>query len=211
MVFKALKRCRQAGLRGSLGSALLTLWRLTGILASVNAWLTIAISAYLNPWFSIWRHAFSDLGAPRASMPWVYNAGLVASGVLGCLFSLYLLHTARSKVEGFSSSLLFVAGIFLALIGVFPSSTRPHTFVSTWFFVQIWMCFTSYAVAAHITGRKMLRNSLATISITGPLGALLVEILWKWPSVALLEAYGIVVVSIGVVHLTLEYRGRSVH
>jgi len=210
MVLKVLERRMQAGLWSSLGRALLMLWRLTGILASVNAWLTIAISAYLNPWFSIWRHAFSDLGAPQANMPWVYNAGLVVSGVLGCLFSLYLLHAAKSKVEGFSSSLLFVAGIFLALIGVFPSSTRPHTFVSTWFFVQMWLCFISYTVAAHITGRKGLRSSLATISVTGPLGALLVEILWKWPSVAPLEAYGIVVVNIGVVHLTLEYGCRSV-
>jgi len=192
-----------------LGRALLNLWRLAGILASVIAWLTIAVSAYLNPWFSIWRHAFSDLGAPRANMPWVYNAGLVVSGVLACLFSLYLLYVARSKVEAFSSSLLFVAGIFLALIGVFPSSTRPHTFVSTWFFVQMWLSFISFSVASHVTRRRGLRNSLAVVGVLGPLGALLVELLWGWPSIALLEAYGVIVVNLGVVHLTLEYGGTA--
>jgi len=191
-----------------LGRALLKLWRLTGILASVAAWLTIATSTYFNPWFNIWRHAFSDLGAPRASLPWVYNTGLVVSGALACLFSLYLLHVARSKVEAFSSSLLFVAGIFLALIGVFPSPTRPHTFVSTWFFIQVWLSFIGFSVASHLTRRRRLRTSLAVLGVLGPLGALLVELLWGWPSVALLEAYGIVVVNLGVAHLTLEYSLR---
>ncbi len=187
-----------------LNTSLLKLWRLTGILASAVAWLTIATSAYLNPWFSICKHAFSDLGAPQANLPWVYNTGLIASGALACLFSLYLLHVAKSKVEAFSSSLLFVAGIFLALIGFFPSSTRPHTFVSTWFFVQVWLSFVSFSVASYLTKKRKLCASLALLSALGPLGALLVELLWSWPSVALLEAYGIVIINLGVIHLSLE-------
>jgi Predicted membrane protein len=32
---------------------------------------------------------------------------------------------------------VFVAGLFLALIGIYHAGTRPHVFVSTWFFVQM--------------------------------------------------------------------------
>jgi len=189
----------------SLGRTLLLLWRLTGILASVTAWLTIVASASINPWFNLWEHAFSDLGAPKARLPWVYNVGLMVSGLLACCFSLYLLYVARAKLEVFSSSLLFVAGIFLSLIGVFPSSTRPHTFVSTWFFIQVWLSFLGFSVASYVTRRKVLSVSMTVLSVLGPLGALLVELLRGWPSVALLEAYGIIIINMGVLLLTLEY------
>jgi hypothetical membrane protein len=55
------------------------------------------------------------------------------------LLSLYIAYESKRKLVVFSSALLFTAGIFLALIGVFPSGTRPHVFVSTRLFIQVWL------------------------------------------------------------------------
>lgn len=176
-------------------------WRFTGVAAAVLAWIVIALASSRNPWFDVFRHALSDLGGPRASDPWVYNVGLMLVGALTCVYALYLTYASNTKVLTFASALVFVAGIFLALIGAFPSGTRPHVFVSTWFFVQMWMAMVAAAVDFLARGELGPGGLLLALSAVGPVGALLV----RWPSVALLEIYGIVIIDALVVLLTLKY------
>ena len=93
-----------------------------------------------NPWFSFRRRALSDLGDARsATDPWMYNTGLIVVAAVLRIYSLYIAYESKRKLVVFSSALLFTAGIFLALVGVFPSGTRPHVFVSTWLFIQVWL------------------------------------------------------------------------
>jgi len=72
-----------------------------------------------------------------ANMPWIYNYGLITTGLVIMLYSAYLVYSSRGRLEAVGSGYVFIGGIFLALIGFFPGGTRPHIFVSTYFFVQM--------------------------------------------------------------------------
>ncbi|MGC9009796.1 MAG: DUF998 domain-containing protein [Sulfolobales archaeon] len=178
------------------------IWRFTGLIAALFAWAIIILSISQNPWFDLYKHALSDLGDPvRANKPWIYNLGLIITGVLTCIYSLYLTYVASNKIHVFASAMIFVAGIFLALIGLYPSGTRPHVFVSTWFFIQIWISMLAFFIEALINRRRLNGVILGLITVIGPLGALLI----KWPSTALLEIYGIILVDIYVIILTISF------
>lgn len=176
-------------------------WRACGIGAAALAWFVILLSASRNPWFDLFKHALSDLGGPGAYDPWIYNVGLLATGIVVSIYALYLAYASTGKISLYASAFIFIAGIFLALIGVFPSGTRPHTFVSSWFFVQMWMAILVSSVDFLAKRRLLPGTVLLTISIVGPLGALLI----KWPSVALLEIYGIILIDVYVIILTINY------
>ncbi|MEB3780016.1 MAG: DUF998 domain-containing protein [Desulfurococcales archaeon] len=175
-----------------------------GIIAAVFAWVVIGVSWSLNPWFDFFKHAFSDLGTKQANMPWVYNYGLIATGVLIILYSICTYRYATNKMEAVGSGFLFIAGIFLALIGVYPGGTRPHVFVSTWFFVQMDMAII--AMGLGLLMRAIWRVGLA-ITLLGLMAFpvyVVVDYLVGWPSVAVGEAYGIIVIDIAVLLLVYE-------
>lgn len=169
--------------------------------AAIVAWLVILLSVTRNPWFDFFKHALSDLGGPKALDPWVYNVGLIVTGIITSTYATYLTYTSKSKTAVYASAFIFIAGVFLTLIGIFPSGTRPHTFVSSWFFVQMWMALLVSSID-FLVRRKLLPGMvLLILSLAGPLGALLI----KWPSVALLEIYGVILIDLYVVVLTTQY------
>ncbi|MCS7139908.1 MAG: DUF998 domain-containing protein [Candidatus Nezhaarchaeota archaeon] len=176
-------------------------WRFSGVAAAVLAWIVIFLSISRNSWFDFFRHALSDLGGSRASDPWVYNVGLVITGILASIYALYLASKSTGKIAVYASAFIFIAGIFLALIGVFPSGTRPHTFVSTWFFIQMWMAVITSAISFLVEKEVKLGALLLMLSAVGLLGALLID----WPSVALLEVFGIILIDIYVITLTVKH------
>lgn len=180
---------------------LYSIWRFTGVAAAILAWIIIALSISQNPWFNIHRHALSDLGDPKANKPWIYNIGLITIGIMMCIYSIYLTYTAGNKAHTYASALFFIAGIFLALIGVYPSGTRPHTFVSTWFFIQIWLAIIASAIGMAIDREIINGVVLGVIAVIGPLGALAI----KWPSVALQEIYGVILIDIYAIILTTHF------
>ena len=163
---------------------------LAGPLAFPAFHLVVALAAARNPWWSFWEHALSDLGGPGAADPWVYNYGLVLLGVLFALFSLGLLSASRSKGAAFASGLYFTAGVFLALIGIYPSGTRPHTFVSTWFYAQSFLATLALSLALLHEKRCKPGAALLLLSLSPAPLAYLVEALVGWPSVAAIEYFG---------------------
>ncbi|MEM4468763.1 MAG: DUF998 domain-containing protein [Candidatus Nezhaarchaeales archaeon] len=176
------------------------LWRMCGVSAAILAWLMILLSISRNSWFDLFKHALSDLGGPRAFDPWIYNAGLFVVGMITSIYALYLAYSSTSKIALYASAFLFIAGIFLALIGVFPSGTRPHTFVSSWFFAQMWMAMLTSSTDFLLKRKLLSGTALLLISIVGPLCVPMIE----WPSVALLEVYGIILIDVYVIILTVN-------
>lgn len=177
------------------GKALAKALMLLGPLAFPVFHLIVAASVLRNPWFDFYEHAFSDLGDPKATDPWIYNYGLMLLGGFICLFSLGLLASSRSKGAGFASGLYFTAGIFLALVGVYPSGTRPHVFVSTWFYVQSYLASTSLGLALLAEKRRASGFTQLLLGTTpAPLGYL-IEVAVGWPSVAVLEYAGAIFIA----------------
>ena len=165
-----------------------------GPLATLFAWGVIGVSVAMNPWFVFTEHAFSDLGTPRAVEPRVYNWGLIATGLLVVLYSLGLGWVASSRGEHWGAAFVFVAGVFLALIGVYPGGTRPHVFVSTWFFVQMDLALLAWGLGLCGSGRR----GLGALYVLLALGAAVVGVAAPWPSAAVAEAFGIIVIDVWV-------------
>jgi len=184
-----------AGSCASARRALRALLRNAALMAAMGFWLVVAVSWALNPWFSPSKHAFSDLGGPGARAPWVYDCGLIGLGALVMAYSLYVASSCAGRAEAFASGLLFTSGAFLALIGVFPSGTRPHTFVSSWFFAQFFMAASAFSAALWLGGKRREGVAIAALLAAGVLGAAAVELAAGWPSVALLEGYGVAVIT----------------
>ena len=169
-----------------------------GILIVIVPWGVIFSAMRLNPWFDPLRGAFSDLGGPRSSYPWVFNEGLVISALILAAFSLALISISENKTEGVGGSFMLVASMFLAMIGIFHEGTYPHDFVSLWFFVQADM-----AIAALGLGRlPVTRKSGAFLTAWSFVG-IAVAVAIRWPSTATLEAFGISALDLAVIILLL--------
>ncbi len=179
-----------------------------GIISLSIALMTIALCWTLNPWFDFWRDAFSDFGVERARFPWLYNGGLIISSIFFMLYSIGIYRVSSHKLEALSSGLLMTASIFLALIGLFPGGTRPHNFVSTWFFLQSFWGFSTLGVAISLKGDKVRGSLISIPSALSPIIALAIDLTLGWPSAALAEALGISVLALSLLSSISHYLGR---
>ncbi|MGB9785959.1 MAG: DUF998 domain-containing protein [Infirmifilum uzonense] len=173
-----------------------------GPLAFVAFTLGVLVSASQNTWWSLIRNAFSDLGGPRATDPWIFNWTLIISGILYILYSMGVLAYSRSRLDSFSAGLLFTAGIFLALIGVYPSGTRPHTFVSTWFYIQSLLGISVLGLSFLLQRKRQTGIILLGLGVSAIPLAYLVHVTVGWPSVAILELAGaIFILAAAITHM----------
>ncbi|BCU68331.1 hypothetical protein HS7_17680 [Sulfolobales archaeon HS-7] len=168
--------------------------RYTGIFAAVLAWVIIGLCVVINPWFKLTVNAFSDLGGPRATDPYLYNVGLIVVALFTALYGSYLVYLSQNKVETVSATLVIIAAIFLALIGVYHEGTYPHVFVSTWFFIQ-------FDMAVLVNGLSLLFASrdLGILMIFLFLIATVVAATVHWPSAATIEAWGIGCIDVWII------------
>jgi len=178
-----------------------------GVVSPLLAWIVIGIAWKMNPWFNVLENAYSDLGGRHATDPWIYNYGLVTVGVLMAFYGVLLSCWARGKLGVIGASYMALAGVFLVLIGVFHEGTRPHTFVSTWFFIQadIALILLGGEFRNKPLGLAVLVSSLLAFPV-----AIAVETTVGWPSTAVLETYGILLIDYGVLAIThLVYRSTG--
>lgn len=93
-----------------------------------------AAAIAVNPWFSFARNAMSDLGNPaNGPLYWLYNYVLIVSGALYAAYFAAVFRRVRPR----TSLLLFVASLFLVLVGIFHEGFgRLHYYVSVLYFVN---------------------------------------------------------------------------
>ena len=172
----------------------MNLFRLFGLFAAISGWITIFVSISYNPWFVFTRDAFSDLGGERTLYPWIYNYGLIITGFIIILYSIVQLYDSVNRVEAFGSGYTSIMGIFLMLIGIFPSGTRPHIFVSTWFFIQGDLAIIIWGIGMILRGLKKLGVFILVLGLVSPIIGFGVD----WPSAATAEAFGVIVLDIWI-------------
>ncbi len=166
------------------------LW--TGAVASAYIWVIILICYHYNPSFVFTQGALSQFGAPSATYPFIYNIfGMIVTGLLLMLFSVSLVGLSKNKLETVGSSFLFISSIFLMLIGVFFAGTRPHIFVSTYFYYQADLAIIAFGLGSILHDKFEGVLSLV-IGISAPIIASIV----KWPSSATLEVFGIICIEV---------------
>lgn len=174
----------------------------TGPIGVVAAWLIIGASWALNSsWFAWTRDAYSDLGGPRSCCPILYNAGLALVGALLIAYGACLASCLPSRLGAVGAGYLALDGVFLGLIGYYHEGTRPHVFVSSWFFVQADVALILALYDAYRSGRGTPCLAALVLSAAAFPVAVLVGVVWGWPSAAVLETYGIIIIDVGVLAL----------
>ena len=173
--------------------------RYTGLVAFLGGWVVILAAISRNPWFVFTENAFSDLGNPMANDPWVFNYGMMLNGLLIVVYGFYLVHVSFSKTSSVGGGFMIITGVFLTLIGTFPEGSQNHFFVSVWFFTQGALTVLTWGLALYGDARWSLESRVfIVLGFVGPILALLVP----WPSIAVAEAYGILIMDIWVALMT---------
>jgi|TARA_B110000263_G_scaffold244200_1_gene251904 hypothetical membrane protein len=115
---------------------------LVGISSPIIGILAVLVSIYFSPWFEWSTHALSDLGVVQEGGTqvaiWIFNGGMVTAGLL---IAIFISSTRKTIPDNLMSkiaySLIFIGGINLALVGVFPYSVSGtiHLVVALIYFI----------------------------------------------------------------------------
>jgi hypothetical membrane protein len=182
---------------------------LFGGMSILFAWFTILLAIYLNPWFHVNVNALSDLGGkainssghPSPNYPFVYNGGLMITGLLIGLFSLAAIEKSVSRTEIIGFSFLILTGFFLALVGVFHEGTYPHVFLAEWFFLLGKISFLIIGISLILQKFRISGVIMFIFNII----AWIVEALIKFRSVAENEIYGVLVLDVLIIIYILHF------
>jgi len=154
----------------------------------VAGWLVILLAISRNPWFVFTENAFSDLGSASANDPWLFNLGMILTGVMIVLYAVHLLEVSINKASRVGGASMALTGLMLMMIGSFPEGTPYHYTVSIWFFSQGALTVLIWGLA--LMGETPWRKYgliFTFMGIVGPIIALIVP----WSSTAVAETYGI--------------------
>ena len=168
--------------------------RVLGLVSGISGWLVIFASIQRNPWFVFTEHAFSDLGGPIATDAWLFNNGMIITGLMIVLYGVYLVHESFNKPMTVGAAFLMITGVFLTFIGMFPSGTKHHYFVSVWFFTQADLSILAWGMGLIGEKKDGQGKLFVALGIMGPLLAVIIP----WPSTAVVETFGILIMNIWV-------------
>jgi hypothetical membrane protein len=161
--------------------------RLLGALSSLIAYPFIASSIALSPWFNTYRNALSDLGniARNSPVAFIYNLGLIITGLLASSFALLVSIRCRSRrCLGWSIPLL-AASVDLSLIGFFPEDAGAiHGVVSVAFFTLIILTMLAYSACSLRLGSRRAGVAAALLAASS---IAVWTIRWPWRGVAIQE------------------------
>jgi len=176
---------------------------LSGLAAIILAWIIIIVSIVMNPWFRVTGNALSDLGGGDPMMnghpvpvdPWIYNYGLMATGVVIAFFSCTAIKFLNRKIELMGLSFFVISGLFLALIGIYHEGTYPHDFVSIWFFIIASISYLTIGISIIWSSVRVFGISLLVLI----LASWVIYAFVPWQSVAEDEIFGVAVIDLAVI------------
>ena len=149
---------------------------LVGIASPIIGILAVLVSIYFSPWFEWPTHALSDLGVVQEGGTqvaiWTFNGGMVTAGLL---IAIFISSTRKTIPDNLMSkiaySLIFIGGINLALVGVFPYSVSStiHLIVALIYFI-----FTPIGLIMIGVERRARDKNFAIFSIGSGIVSLVV-------------------------------------
>ena len=149
---------------------------LVGIASPIIGILAVLVSIYFSPWFEWPTHALSDLGVVQEGGTqvaiWIFNGGMVTAGLL---IAIFISSTRKTIPDNLMSkiaySLIFIGGINLALVGVFPYniSGTIHQIVAIIYFI-----FTPIGLIMIGVERRARDKNFAIFSIVSGIVSLVV-------------------------------------
>jgi len=125
-----------------------------GVVCPLVTFAATIAAILASPTFSWSTSALSDLGAPGAANPWLFNYGLVAGMVLTLPFAWALWTAAAHPLQRLGTVAAAATLVLLGLVGVFPAGTDLHFPVAVAFFVGV-----SVTTWIHGTGAVLARDA----------------------------------------------------
>ena len=159
---------------------------LIGIASPIIGILAVLVSIYFSPWFEWPTHALSDLGVEQEGRlisqfaqegdtqiaTWTFNGGMIVAGLLIAIFVYSTRKTITDNLMNkIAYSLIFIGGINLALVGVFPYSVSDtiHLIVALIYFI-----FTPIGLIMIGVERRTRDKNFAIFSIGSGIVSLIV-------------------------------------
>ena len=176
-----------------------------GIVSGVLPWIFIMTSISLSPWFNIFNDALSDLGNTNFNAPvaYIFDVGLVLSGLLAATFGLVLSIRTKSWKLRIWSIPLTLASANLSLIGAFNEAAGAiHSVVSVIFFLTtivtlLLFSYVSWPLSAPALGGLSL--------VFGIFSALIWMAPWPWGGVAIQETVTSAIIAIMLILLARRF------
>lgn len=134
---------------------------LAGVLAVVVSLGSIVTAVLLAPWFSWPADALSDLGIADGPERYVFNYGLVLTGLLGVLFLPALRETSHTTAHRLTAVPLAAALVGVAGVGLFPSGDPLHFPMALTAYVGFIASVVTYGVGDYVVGAY--RRAAATV------------------------------------------------
>lgn len=145
-----------------------------GLLAPFVAYVFITISILINrSWFNWADYALSHLGEAGTPYNYVFNAGLIITGILGIIFLFGMIQFVEDWTGYYGLAFLGAGMVFLILVGVFPMGRGPHFWVSVLFFVTSLSGITAFGVdqiwdlVEPVWGTFILSSVVLSIAMVG--------------------------------------------
>jgi hypothetical membrane protein len=170
-----------------------------GLVGATLPYLFIITSILLSPWFNFYDNALSDLGniARNGCIAYVFNLGLMVTGVVVATFAILLSIQKRSWKFLAWTPLLIISAVDLFLIGFFSEDAgRIHWVVSVVFFVTVTVLMFVYSYISWPLGSPKI-GAIALIFGLASAFVWLVE--WPWANVAIQESVTALIMSIWLI------------
>lgn len=152
------------------GRRLLT-W--TGVAGALIGFVTTFLATLLSPTFSWTANALSDLGAPGAANPWLFNGGLIVSGLIALPFAWILYVAARNAVERLGAGTFAGTVALLALVGAFPEGTTLHPPLAVGYFTLLSLTLWIHGTGTVLAGDAVRGLAVIWLGIAHVLGWIL--------------------------------------
>jgi hypothetical membrane protein len=170
----------------------------------------ITVAMLVSPWFAIDRHALSLLGVAGLATAPLFNGALLVGGALGAGFVTYVSTVTDHPIRMAALVVLFLATVFMALVGVFPLPAALHGPVAISFFAFLTLGVLLWGLGDYAAGQAVRGAAFV-------LGAAVHVAVWAWwltldwlpPGIAVPELVGSIVLAGWVLWVTRDALAAS--